>query len=165
MIVGAGIFTAVALLPYAELRHSPIWVCSILILRSASRKCPHFHVLRECSLRRLSGGVRRLSIRFSFFRVSGCQITLLLAYLAGIDESEAIMFFSPTMYASGARVYYLTDLLYLFVILCLAFGLKEERRRNILYAVCAGFGVLNFVCQLPAFSCGALRMILEIIEF
>ena len=33
----------------------------------------------------------------------------MLAYLAGI-ASEAIMYCSPTMYASGARVYYLTDL-------------------------------------------------------
>ena len=49
----------------------------------------------------------------------------MLAYLAGI-ASEAIMYCSPTMYASGARVYYLTDLLYLFIILTLAFSLKRS---------------------------------------
>ena len=60
------------------------------------------------------------------------HITLMLAYLAGI-ASEAIMYCSPTMYASGARVYYLTDLLYLFIILTLAFSLKKKRWRNGFY--------------------------------
>ena len=79
-----------------------------------------------------------------------CQITLLLAYLAGI-ASEAIMFFSPTMYASGARVYYLTDILYLFVVFCLALGLGDKRWRSGLYLACVGFGVINFVHQIPVF--------------
>ena len=84
------------------------------------------------------------------WRVSGCQITLLLAYLAGI-ASEAIMFFSPTMYASGGRVYYLTDILYLFIMFCLTFGVRDVKRRNGVYALCVVLGILNFVNQIPVF--------------
>ena len=80
------------------------------------------------------------------WRASGCQITLLLAYLAGI-ASEMIMFFSPTMYASGARVFYLTDLLYLFIILALLFGIREKKVRNVLCAVLLGVGVFNVLVQ------------------
>lgn len=77
------------------------------------------------------------------------RYTILLAYLAGI-ASEAIMFFSPTMYASGARVYYLTDLLYLFIILAMTFGLEKERqRRTCLLMICVG--ILNFIVQIPNF--------------
>lgn len=86
---------------------------------------------------------------FFLWKVSDGSPTLLLAYLAGI-ASEAIMFFSPTIYASGARVYYLTDLLYLFVILALSFRM-EKKRQNGFYAGTVLFGVINFVVQLPVF--------------
>lgn len=75
--------------------------------------------------------------------------TILLIYLAGI-ASEAIMFFSPTMYASGARVYYLTDLLYVLLLLCLAFQM-EEKRRGQFCAIVGSIGILNFLTQIPTF--------------
>ena len=84
------------------------------------------------------------------WRVSGCQITLLLAYLAGI-ASEAIMFFSPTMYASGARVYYLTDLLYLLIMLAMIFGLKERKKQYAMYITIVLMGVVNLWEQLWVF--------------
>lgn len=83
------------------------------------------------------------------FRASGSQMTLIFAYLAGI-ASEAILFFSPTMYASGARVYYLTDLLYLFVILALSFGISKKKSRGIFYGIVLVFAAANFLAQLPA---------------
>lgn len=151
MIAGAGIFTAVALLPYVGITAFSNLGMQYIDITQRVTEVPALSRFTGMQLTALIWWCAALVYTFFFLqRVSGCQITLLLVYLAGI-ASEAIMFFSPTMYASGARVYYLTDLLYLFVILCLAFGLKEERRRNILYAVCAGFGVLNFVSQLPAF--------------
>ena len=78
-------------------------------------------------------------------RMSNKHITLMLAYLAGI-ASEAIMYCSPTMYASGARVYYLTDLLYLFIILTLAFSLKKALEKWILWGLLVA-GVWNLVWQ------------------
>ena len=83
------------------------------------------------------------------WEVSEKRITMVLTYLAGI-ASEAIMFCSPTMYASGARVYYLTDLLYLFLVLVLAFEMKKERKR-ICYGAMAVLGIINFLTQIPLF--------------
>ena len=51
------------------------------------------------------------------------------------------------MYASGARVYYLTDLLYLFIILTLAFSLKKKRWSNGFYVGLLVAGVWNLVWQ------------------
>ncbi len=76
---------------------------------------------------------------------------ILLVYLAGI-ASEAVLYFSPTMYASGGRVYYLTDLLYLFLILALSFHLRSSRWRNGYYLGMMCVGLLHFIGQFPAFA-------------
>ena len=70
----------------------------------------------------------------------------MLAYLAGI-ASEAIMYCSPTMYASGARVYYLTDLMYLFIILWMVMRMDSEKKKNLFIAGAAALGVINFLSQ------------------
>lgn len=102
---------------------------------------------REVILAMIWVGLRRCFSALPFlWRVSKKHITLMLAYLAGI-ASEAIMYCSPTMYASGARVYYLTDLLYLFIILTLAFSLKKKRWRNGFYVGLLVAGVWNLVWQ------------------
>ena len=151
MIAGAGVFTAAALLPNVGITAFSNLGMQYIDITQRVTEVPVLSRFTAMQLAALIWWCAALIYTFFFlWRASGCQITLLLAYLAGI-ASEALMFFSPTMYASGARVYYLTDLLYLFVILCLAFGLREERRRNVIYAVCVGFGIWNFVCQLPAF--------------
>jgi hypothetical protein len=81
------------------------------------------------------------------WKVVGFKPIILLAYLAGI-ASEAVLYFSPTMYASGERVYYLTDILMLFVLLAMILNVKGDKAR---WAVCAGMtaaGVCNFLSQL-----------------
>lgn len=80
------------------------------------------------------------------------KVTLSLTYLAGI-ASEAIMYFSPTMYASGARVYYLTDLLYVFIISVLFLQLRE--RRNIVFWLVLALGILHFCTQISVFLAAA----------
>ena len=78
------------------------------------------------------------------------KLLKILIYLAGI-ASEAIMFFSPTMYASGARVYYLTDILYLFIILCLVLGVRDKKWQNGIYVCCVALGLINFIAQFRVF--------------
>ena len=51
------------------------------------------------------------------------------------------------MYASGARVYYLTDLLYLFIILTLCIFPEKKRWRNGFYVGLLVAGVWNLVWQ------------------
>ena len=80
------------------------------------------------------------------WRVSARRITVSLAYLAGL-ASEAILFFSPTMYASGARVYYLTDLLFLYVILASGLEIPEKTWRDGAFGVVTILGICNFAVQ------------------
>ncbi len=80
------------------------------------------------------------------WRVSARRITVSLAYLAGL-ASEAILFFSPTMYASGARVYYLTDLLFLYVILASGLEIPEKTWRDRAFGIVTFLGICNFAVQ------------------
>ncbi len=80
------------------------------------------------------------------WRASGGQAVPALAYLASI-ASEAILYFSPTMYASGERVYFCTDLLLLFTILTLSFAIRERRRRDAAYALILAAGAEGFIFQ------------------
>lgn len=147
----AGIFTVVALLPYVGITTFSNMGMQYLNIEQCIYEVPTIDKFIGEQIFAMIWWAVALVFTFIFlWRVSGCQITLLLAYLAGI-ASEAIMFFSPTMYASGARVYYLTDILYLFVILCMALGLRDGKWRNAVYASCIVLGAINFVAQIPMF--------------
>lgn len=61
--------------------------------------------------------------------------------------SEAVLHFSPTIYASGARVYYLTDLMYLFIILWMVMHMDSEKKKNLFIAGVVVLGVANFLSQ------------------
>ncbi len=82
------------------------------------------------------------------WKAAGFSPDVLLVYAAGI-ASLAIMYFSPTIFASGARVYYLTDLLYLYIMLTLSMRIKSEGLRNCLYMMVSALGACNFVLQIP----------------
>lgn len=147
----AVVFTVVSLLPYVGITVLSDMGMGISDITVCIPKVPEIGMLTAENFAAMLWWFAALIFTFVFlWKVSGCQVTLLLAYLAGI-ASEAIMFFSPTMYASGARVYYLTDLLYLFVILCLSFGIFEEQKRRIFYGILIAMGLFNFVFQIPVF--------------
>lgn len=151
MIVAAVIFTVAALLPYVGVTHFSNMGMQYINIEQCIYEVPTADKFSAMQMVALVWWGMALVYTFVFlWRISGCQITLLLAYLAGI-ASEAILFFSPTMYASGGRVYYLTDILYLFVLLCLTLGLRDERWQKCVYGMCAAFGILNFVSQIPVF--------------
>ena len=52
-----------------------------------------------------------------------------------------------TIYASGARVYYLTDWMCMFIILVLAFKMPGKKWRDLYYSIVAGLGVWNLLYQ------------------
>ena len=80
------------------------------------------------------------------WQVSEKSVFVIMVYLGGI-ASEAILYFSPTIYASGARVYYLTDLMYIFLILWMLLRIKSERKKNILVIGLFLLGIVNFLSQ------------------
>lgn len=144
-------FTMVALLPYVGVTSFSDMGMQYLDITKCIYEVPTSDKLTGMQAFAMAWWSTALVYTFVFlWRVSGCQITLLLAYLAGI-ASEAIMFFSPTMYASGGRVYYLTDILYLFMMFALAFGVSDVKRRNGIYILCVVLGILNFFNQMPVF--------------
>ncbi len=148
----AGVFTAAALLPYVGVKVLSEFGMQYLNITSCIEHVPEAAKMTGMmNFAMLWWALALLYTAVFLWRASGCQITLLLAYLAGI-ASEAIMFFSPTMYASGARVYYLTNILYLFVILSLAFGIRKVRWRNAMYGILASLGAVNFLYQLRMFA-------------
>ncbi len=73
-----------------------------------------------------------------------------LVYLAGI-ASEAIMYFSPTMYASGPRVYYLTDLCGIFLIAGLFLQIENTKRQKFALGLAFLMGILHFGMQIPSY--------------
>lgn len=83
------------------------------------------------------------------WRATAHSIFISMVFLGGI-ASEAVLHFSPTIYASGARIYYLTDLMYLFLILWLAMRMDSERKKNLYVAGTALLGVVNFLSQFSA---------------
>lgn len=151
LTAAAAVFTAASLLPYVGITVLSDLGMGRLLIEARIDQAPSAAGLSAAQAAAMAWWAAALVFTFIYiWKVSGFQAALLLAYLAGI-ASEAIMFFSPTIYASGARVYYLTDLLYLFIILCLSFGLRERKHRNWFYAGLAGMGAVNFVYQIPVF--------------
>ncbi|MBO5524008.1 MAG: hypothetical protein J5986_10110 [Roseburia sp.] len=151
-IAAAGIFTAAALLPFAGVTVLSDMGMDIGDIMLPVEQVPVVSDLTGQNVMAMLWWTAALLFTFGYlWKVSGFQVTLLLAYLAGI-ASEAILYCSPTMYASGARVYYLTDLLYLFIILTLSLELHEKRWRIGYSAgmVCAG--AVHFVFQLHTFA-------------
>lgn len=63
--------------------------------------------------------------------------------------SEAIMFFSPTMYASGPRVYFMTQILLWLLIGRVAGKLLQDKREFIPVLVVIGAGIVNVISEIP----------------
>ena len=62
---------------------------------------------------------------------------------------EAMMFFSPTIYASGERVFFVTDWILAFIILCLFSKITSEKHRNLFLSVALILALLNVLTQVP----------------
>lgn len=71
---------------------------------------------------------------------------VLLVFAAAI-ASECVMYFSPTIYASGERVYYMTSLLFIFIMIQFLLKLKSEKMKNLFTVVIVVLGMLNLLTQ------------------
>lgn len=171
-----GIWTAASLLCCQKKRNkksvSHICLCVGTVVFSAAALLPYFGVtvlsdlglnginIEECLTDVFSWQMMTMQNKIAFFwqiaavlftfvllqRASECSVFVSMVYLGGI-ASEAVLHFSPTMYASGARVYYLTDLMYLFLILWLIFRFDSEKKKNGFIAAMLVLGVVHFFSQ------------------
>lgn len=148
----AGIFTVVSCLPFLGITVlSDVGMDIGDIMLCIDRVPEVSDLTTQNVIALIFWGVALIFTFVYLWKITGHKITLLLAYLAGI-ASEAIMYFSPTMYASGARVYYLTDLLYLYIILTLSMKLKQDKWRKAFEIGMMGMGILHFLYQFKTFA-------------
>lgn len=151
-ILFGAIFLIVSFLPYAGITVLSDMGMNIADITVCVDQVPMVALLTTANKIALIWWTLALVFTFAYlWRISKFHVTLLLAYLAGI-ASEAILFFSPTMYASGARVYYLTDLLYLFVILVLSLSIHRKEQRRYYYLLLILFGAINLMAQIPVLA-------------
>ena len=82
------------------------------------------------------------------WRVTNASPVVLLIYLGAI-ASEATLFFSPTIYSSGERVFFLTDIMLLIILMILSKYFMDEKRSRGYIISCLMIGALHFIIQIP----------------
>lgn len=85
---------------------------------------------------------------FLLWETAEKKAIVLFTYLGAI-ASEAVMILSPTIYASGERVFFLTDVMLIFLILMLLEQMPGRKRRIGYTLSLLGFGIVNFLLQAP----------------
>lgn len=85
---------------------------------------------------------------FFLWNVSNGRYLLLLTYLGAV-AGEVIMIFSPTIYSSGERVFFLTGLMLWFIAMVLYEVLPEGKLRIMYISAMILLGIGNFVQQIP----------------
>lgn len=146
-MTAAGLFSAAALLPFAGIKVFSDCGLHIADITVRLEQVPRIEEMQAANWFAMCWWIAALLFTcILIWKVSKHNVVLMLVWLGGI-ASEAIMHFSPTIYASGARVYYLTDWMCMFIILVLAFKMPGKRWRDLYYSIVAGFGVWNLLYQ------------------
>ena len=146
-MTAAGLFSAAALLPFAGIKVFSDCGLHIADITVRLEQVPRIEEMQAANWFAMCWWIAALLFTcILIWKVSKHNVVLMLVWLGGI-ASEAIMHFSPTIYASGARVYYLTDWMCMFIILVLAFKMPGKRWRDLYYSIVAGLGVWNLLYQ------------------
>lgn len=108
-MTAAGLFSAAALLPFAGIKVFSDCGLHIADITVRLEQVPRIEEMQAANWFAMCWWIAALLFTcILIWKVSKHNVVLMLVWLGGI-ASEAIMHFSPTIYASGARVYYLTD--------------------------------------------------------
>ena len=83
---------------------------------------------------------------FFLWEVSNGSALILLTYLGAI-ASEVILIFSPTIYSSGERVFFLAGLMLLFIVMILYEALPKGKVRAVYVGALIGIGLGNLLLQ------------------
>lgn len=145
--VAAGIFSVAALLPYFGIDILSEMGIGQIDIEMCLTQVPTWQAMTAQN--RMAFFWWLAAVFFTgmlLWRVTGHSIFISMVFLGGI-ASEAVLYFSPTIYASGARVFYLTDLLYLFLILWMTMRLDSEKKKNFFIMALLALGVINFLSQ------------------
>ncbi len=92
-----------------------------------------------------------IALVFTFFllwELTDRKIVILLTYLGAI-ACEVILILSPTIYSSGERVFFVTGILLMGILLLLLDILQKEKLERMYIAGVTGLAVLNLLIQMP----------------
>lgn len=143
--VPTSFFVLVALLPFANVHFlSNVGIDDINIV--ALDVLPSWSALTPMNVVALFWWTLAVAFTVPFLWKVSKSIMVLLAFAAGV-ASEAIMYFSPTIYASGERVYYMTSLLFVFIMVLFWLKLKNEKLKNLYVISVVLLGVMNILVQ------------------
>ena len=141
------VFTAVALLPFTRL--DVLADTGISYIDPAVPPAVFPSAARATALNIVSMAWWAVASAFTFYTLKRSMGLTGVALFAVALLCEAMMFFSPTIYASGERVFYVTDWILLAAILLLFAKIPTERAKNAFVASALGFAVLNLLTQVP----------------
>ena len=145
--VFAGIFIVVAMLPYFGIDFLQEMGNGQIVIEECLLDIPSWQDMTTANRIAFFWWIAAVLFTAVFlWNVTGHSIFLLFVYLGGI-ASEAIMYFSPTIYASGARVYYLTDWMFLFLILWMIFHFDDRKKKNLMILLLLILGIWNLISQ------------------
>ena len=92
-----------------------------------------------------------LALVFTFFllwELTNGNIVILLTYLGAI-ACEVILILSPTIYSSGERVFFVTGILFMGILLLLLDILQKEKLETWYIGSVMGLAIGNFLLQIP----------------
>lgn len=141
------VFTAVALLPFARI--NVLADTGINYIDPAVPPAVFPSAAHATALNIVSMAWWAVAGTFTFYTLKRSMGLTGVALFAVALLCEAMMFFSPTIYASGERVFYVTDWILLAAILLLFSKIPTERAKNAFVASALGFAVLNLLTQVP----------------
>ena len=145
VIVTAALFSAVALLPLAGI--TPLADMGINYIDPAVRPEVFPSLAQATPMNILAMIWWFAATVFTLFLIqkhlgAKSAILFIVAILC-----EAMMFFSPTIYASGERVFYVTDWILVFIILNQVSKIPSEKRKLIFFSLALILTILNEVTQ------------------
>lgn len=86
---------------------------------------------------------------FTFYRVKKSMKFGGVALFTVALLCETMMFFTPTIYASGERVFFVTDWILTAMIAMLFLRIPSEKGKNAFFAALCCMALVNFVAQVP----------------
>lgn len=92
-----------------------------------------------------------MALVFTFFllwELTNGNIVILLTYLGAI-ACEVILILSPTIYSSGERVFFVTGILFMGILLLLLDILQKEKMGIWYVGSVAGLAIVNLLLQIP----------------
>lgn len=143
--VPTSLFVLVALLPFANVHVlSNVGIDDINPL--ALEVLPSWSAMTPMNVVALFWWTLAVGFTVPFLWKVSRSIMVLLVFAAAV-ASEGMMYFSPTIYASGERVYYMSCLLFVFIMLQFWLKLKTEKLRNLYVVSVVLLGMMNMLMQ------------------